>query len=93
MSYYPKAVNSEIIRHKIVSEQFHVFPDTAVTVCCISLDNGFHVIGQSACVSTEDFDPEVGRKLAYANAFERIWELEGYLLKEKRKEAEAEKNA
>lgn len=91
MSYYPESVNSEIIREKIVKEQFHVFPDTAVTVCCITLKSGFSVIGHSACVSKDNYEPETGKKIAYANAFERIWELEGYLLKEMHHEAKLEK--
>ena len=31
----------------------------------------------------ENFDPEIGKQVAYDNAREKIWLLEGYLLKEK----------
>lgn len=47
------------------------------------LKNGFTVTGESACASHENFDAEIGRKVAYENAREKIWMLEGYLLKEK----------
>ncbi len=54
-----------------------------LTFCVLVLDNGFTVTGESACASPENFDAEVGRKIAYKNAREKIWELEGYLLKQK----------
>lgn len=54
-----------------------------LTFCVLTLKNGFTVTGESACASPENFDPEIGRKIAYQNAREKIWQLEGYLLKEK----------
>ncbi len=54
-----------------------------LTFCVIILKNGFTVTGESACVSPENFDPEIGRKVARKNAIEKIWPLEGYLLKQK----------
>ena len=56
---------------------------STLTFCVIVLKNGFTVTGESACASPENFDPEIGRKIAYENAREKIWLLEGYLLKEK----------
>ena len=52
-----------------------------LTLCILVLRNGFTVIGESACASPENFDPEIGRKLAYENARNKIWLLEGYRLK------------
>ena len=54
-----------------------------LTFCVIVLKNGFTVTGESACASPENFDAEIGRKIAYENARNKIWQLEGYLLKEK----------
>ena len=54
-----------------------------LTFCILTLENGFTVTGESACVSPENFDAEIGKKIAYDNAREKIWLLEGYLLKEK----------
>jgi hypothetical protein len=67
---------------KIVTDMYHVFPDTTLTVCCLVLANGYVVTGQSAAASQENFDWEIGRKIAYADAREKIWPLEGYLLRE-----------
>lgn len=54
-----------------------------LTFCVLVLKNGFTVTGESACASPENFDPEIGRKIAYTNARDKIWPLEGYLLKQK----------
>jgi len=68
---------------KIKAEQYHVFPGTTLTVCCLTLRNGFTVTGQSASASPENFSEEIGRKIARADAREKIWMLEGYLLRER----------
>jgi len=68
---------------KIVSEQYHVFAGTTLTACCLTLANGFTVLGQSAAASPANFDAEIGRKIARADAREKIWMLEGYLLRER----------
>lgn len=69
------------IDDQIVSEAFYVFPGTALTVCALTLRNGFHVIGESAAASPSNFDEEIGRKIARDNARNKIWALEGYLLR------------
>lgn len=53
-----------------------------VTICIIILENGFKVEGVSACVDPANYNEEIGRKCAYENAFEKIWQLEGYLLRQ-----------
>ena len=65
----------------IVGEDYYVFPGTTVTVCCLTLENGFSVVGESAAASPENFDEEVGRVISRRNARDKIWSLEGYLLK------------
>ena len=62
---------------------YHVFGDTCLTVCCLTLRNGFTVTGESACASPENFDAKLGEEIAYRNARDKIWALEGYLLKER----------
>jgi hypothetical protein len=68
---------------KITGEMFHVFHGTTLTVCCLVLANGYTVTGESAAVSPENFDEEIGRKIARAEARDKIWQLEGYLLRER----------
>jgi hypothetical protein len=64
-------------------EHFFVVPDTTATVCCLILRNGFVVVGSSGCVSKENFSEEIGRHLARQEARGKIWELEGYLLRDR----------
>ena len=66
----------------IVDEQYYVFPNTTFTICLLTLKNGFIVSGESACASPENFNVEIGQKIAKENAKNKIWALEGYLLKE-----------
>lgn len=52
-----------------------------LTFCVLVLRNGFTVTGESACASPENFDAEIGRKIAFENAKQKIWPLMGYELK------------
>lgn len=53
-----------------------------LTFCVLILQNGYTVTGESACASPENFDAEVGRKIARTNAVNKIWPLMGYALKQ-----------
>ena len=76
-------VNPARVEEVIIGEDYHIFPETTLTVCCLKLANGFTVSGESACASPENFDVELGRKIARDNAKQKIWALEGYALREK----------
>lgn len=58
-----------------------------LTFCVLVLRNGFTVTGESACASPENFDAEIGKKIARENAIQKIWSLEGYLLRQRLSEA------
>ena len=66
------------------SEEFNSLPEVErfinppqqldlLTFCVIVLKNGFTVTGESACASPDNFDAEIGKKIAYQNAREKIW--------------------
>lgn len=76
-------VTNERIDEVIKRADFHVFPGSCLTVCCLTLANGFTVTGYSACASPSNFDAAIGERIARENARQQIWALEGYLLKEK----------
>lgn len=71
-------VKSEYVEGERILE-----PLDLLTFCVLVLRNGFTVTGESACASPENFDAEIGRKLARENAVNKIWMLEGYLLKQR----------
>lgn len=57
-------------------------PLNLLTFCVLVLRNGFTVTGESACASPENFDAEIGKKIARENAVQKIWPLMGYALKQ-----------
>lgn len=54
---------------------------STLTFCVLVLRNGFTVTGESACASPENFDAEIGRKIARDSARQKVWPLEGYRLR------------
>jgi hypothetical protein len=76
-------VTQRHVAETIAGAQYYVFPGTTLTVCCMTLRNGFQVVGEAACASPENFDPEIGQAIAFKNAEQKIWALEGYLLRER----------
>ncbi|PKR55416.1 Gp49 family protein [Thalassospira marina] len=74
-------ITPDMIDECVMTEAYHVFPGTTLTVCALTLRNGFQVVGESACASPENFNPEIGRKIARENARNKIWALEGYRLR------------
>lgn len=85
LSGEPKAPQLTLadIESKIRKTNFHIVPETTTTVCTLVLANGFTVTGTSACVSPKTFNKELGEKYAREDAIAKVWQLEGYLLKEK----------
>ncbi len=71
----------------------HANPDAVVagvhselkllTFCVLRLSNGFTVTGESACASPENYNAELGRKIARQNAVAKIWPLLGFRLRDK----------
>lgn len=73
----PSHIDAQVDR-----EEFHVF-DAVMTVCVLTLKNGYKVTGESACASPENYNQAIGEKIARDNARNKIWALEGYLLRSK----------
>lgn len=78
-----QAKNTHIKSEYVEGERI-LAPVELLTICVLVLRNGFTVVGESACISPENYDAEIGRKVARANAVLKIWPLEGYLLKQRR---------
>lgn len=73
--YYINAGEAIVLEHR--------GPLDLLTFCVLVLRNGFTVTGESACASPENFNLEIGRRIARENARNKIWALEGYLLRDK----------
>ena len=64
----------------IISKAEFIKMGEKTTICCLTLKNGFEVVGFSACVDKDNYDKDIGEDNAYDTAFEKLWELEGYKL-------------
>lgn len=76
-------VTIEDIKAKIANVQYVAPFGTTLTVCVITLQNGFNVTGESACVDAANYDAKIGADIAYNNAVDKVWLLEGYALAER----------
>lgn len=79
-------VTKEYIDGRISSFNFLKVGET-VTIANIILDNGYSVRGESACVSVENYNQEIGERYAYDDAFKKLWPLFGFWLAESQKMA------
>ena len=80
-------VTPERIEQVIDKEEYFRLTGT-LTVCVLTLANGFTVTGESACASPENFNEEIGNRIARDDAKNKIWYLEGYLLRQNLAESE-----
>lgn len=67
-----------LVKKSLVAET----PLALLTFCVLVLRNGFTVTGESACASPENFNPEIGRKIARENAINKVWPLLGFRLRD-----------
>ena len=72
--------NSIAMDKELASDPGNLF---FLTFCVLQLQNGFTVTGESACAHPENFDREIGQKIARQNAVQKIWQLEGYVLRQR----------
>jgi hypothetical protein len=71
----------EALNKRFLSESNDLSPLALLTFCVLVLRNGFTVTGESACASPENFDAEIGRKVARQAAVAKVWPLLGYALR------------
>lgn len=78
----PFTTTEEYIDSLLVdSEMKYLHLYDTLTVVVLKLRSGFCLVGKSACISPELFDKDLGLKIAYNDARDQLWELEGYRLK------------
>lgn len=74
------------VKSEYVEGEHILAPLALLTFCVLVLRNGFTVTGESACVSPENFNAEIGRRIAREHAIEKLWPLLGFRLADKRAE-------
>lgn len=86
-------VTKEEIDNLIERVDYHLFEETTVTVCLIWLKNGAKVLGVNyGRILPEEQNWEMGKQEAYKDAYNKIWELEGYLVRHNLHKFESVKN-
>lgn len=73
------SITEEKIDAVIASEEYATI-GKKTTICCLTLANGFEIIGVSACVDPNNFDIEKGKYWARKDAIKQLWQFEGYTL-------------
>lgn len=71
------------MKARIVSATYQNLEGSTVTVCNLTLDNGYSVRGESACVDPANYNPAIGERIAYDQAINKLWPLFGFLLAER----------
>lgn len=89
MDSKPKSVTMGHLESLVATEEY-LRPETAktLTICVLTLKNGFSLVGESACADPANYSRILGEKLARANALNKAWPLEGYLLRQQLHDAE-----
>ena len=72
-----------------VGQKLQPSPLGLLTFAVLVIDNGFTVTGQSACASPENFDRDIGNRLAYEDAITKLWTHLGFELRTKQAMVEA----
>lgn len=79
----PTTLEALVMERQRLRSDGVMFQLRLLTFCVLVLRNGFTVTGESACASPENFDAEIGRKIARENAINKVWPLMGYELRSK----------
>ena len=76
------SVDMDYILSRVKDVAFTILEGTTVTICSVTLDNGFSVRGESACVDPARFNKGMGEKIAKDNAINELWQPLGFLVAE-----------
>lgn len=75
-------LTEEYLKSRVANVEYHR-PTETLTLCVMTMVNGYFVTGESACADPANYNQEIGESVAYGNAFAKLWALEGYLLRER----------
>lgn len=70
------------LENQIKEKTYFRISETGI-LCVLTLQNGYTVNGDSGCIDPQIFDEEIGKKIAYENAFEKLWQILGYGVKQR----------
>lgn len=53
-----------------------------LTLCSVTLDNGFIVSGEASCIDPAEFNSSVSQRMAYEDAVDKLWTYLGFMARE-----------
>ncbi|MCR9276244.1 MULTISPECIES: Gp49 family protein [unclassified Mameliella] len=65
----------------LVVQKTFTRPTPTMTICVITVPGNAQVAGESNVIDPANFDAAIGEKMAYEDAIEKLWQLEGYAIK------------
>lgn len=68
----------EYLHSLIKSTGYFQLEGTTTTICALETTSGFIIVGKSACLNPDDFNEDIGKEIAFNDAFDKLWDLEGY---------------
>ena len=77
-----KRVTLDALKANIAKEDYIHYGGSELTICVLTLLNGYTVTGQSGCADPAMYDREIGDRLAKEDAMKKIWPLMGYALRQ-----------
>lgn len=75
-------LTKENLENQIVSIEYNRFGEVGIQ-CVLTLNNGYTVTGESGCIDPTFFNEEIGKSIAYENAFDKLWPILGYQEKQR----------
>ncbi len=76
-------VSLDSIKAKIEHiDYIHPARHAHMTICLVTMKNGFISLGKSTPADPDNFDPKLGQQFALEDAMRHLWVLEAYLLRE-----------
>jgi hypothetical protein len=66
-----------------ITEEKYVQVGRKITICHLTLADGFEVTGQSAVVDAATFDVKIGNEMAKENAISKAWTHMGSILQDR----------
>lgn len=76
-------VTPDDVEAEIDQDLFLCGIDGRLTICVLRLKNGFLVTGDSAATDADNYDQDLGKKIARQNAVAKVWHLLGFRLRDK----------
>ncbi len=73
-----RKIKIEELKSLVEKVEYKLIENTTLTICVLHIVGGFTVTGTSGTIDPSGFDKEMGEKIAYNNAFDQLWMLEGY---------------